>query len=75
MKNEFTMPDADDAIPEDVIQRRSYQIWERENRPRGKHLSHWLRAKAELRSERLQRMRSGEIQVGQGSIYFWDYYG
>ena len=30
------------------IQRRAYLIWERENRPEGKHLEHWLCAEAEV---------------------------
>jgi hypothetical protein len=30
------------------IQRRAYLIWERENRPEGKHLECWLCAEAEL---------------------------
>jgi hypothetical protein len=30
---------------------RSYQIWEREGRPDGRHLDHWMQAMAELRAE------------------------
>ena len=33
------------------IQRRAYLIWERENRPEGKHLEHWLCAEAEIEAE------------------------
>ena len=33
------------------IQRRAYLIWERENRPEGKHLEHWLCAEAEVEAE------------------------
>lgn len=65
----------DDAIPEEAIRQRSYQIWQREHCPQGKHLEHWFRAKAELRSEQLNRMRSGEIPTGQGNVYFWDHCG
>lgn len=67
--------DVDEAIPEEAIQKRSYQIWEYEHCPQDKQLSHWFRAKAELRSERLRQMRNGEIPVGQGSIYYWEYCG
>tara|TARA_R110000787_G_scaffold44151_4_gene108224 strand:+ start:218 stop:460 length:243 start_codon:yes stop_codon:yes gene_type:complete len=34
------------------IRQRAYAIWERENRPEGRHLDHWLCAKAELEAER-----------------------
>ena len=30
------------------IRERSYQIWEQEGRPAGRHLDHWLRAEREL---------------------------
>jgi len=30
------------------IAERSYQIWEREGKPEGKHLQHWFQAIAEL---------------------------
>lgn len=33
---------------EDRIAERSYQIWEREGKPEGKHLQHWFQAIAEL---------------------------
>ena len=33
------------------IQRRAYLIWERENRPEGRHLEHWLCAEAEVEAE------------------------
>ena len=29
----------------EAIRRQAYAIWEREGRPEGKHLDHWLRAK------------------------------
>jgi Protein of unknown function (DUF2934) len=35
-----------------VIQERSYLIWEREGRPHGRNLEHWLKAEAELSAER-----------------------
>ncbi|GIK96279.1 MAG: hypothetical protein BroJett029_04880 [Alphaproteobacteria bacterium] len=34
------------------IRERAYQIWERENRPDGKDLEHWLRAGVEIEAER-----------------------
>lgn len=30
---------------------RSYQIWEHEGRPDGRHVEHWLQAEAELKGE------------------------
>lgn len=38
-------------IPEEAIRLRSYQIWEREGRPDGKALEHWLVACMELEVE------------------------
>ncbi len=35
-------------ISEEAIRQRSYAIWEREGRPQGKAMEHWLRAKTEL---------------------------
>jgi Protein of unknown function (DUF2934) len=38
----------------DILQRireRSYQIWEQEGRPEGRHLDHWLQAEHELVAE------------------------
>jgi len=40
-------------IPEDTIRIRSYEIWEREGRPEGRHVDHWLRALEELSTEPL----------------------
>ena len=36
---------------EQAIRERSYLIWEREGRPEGRNLEHWLLAEAELRAE------------------------
>jgi hypothetical protein len=33
------------------IRERSYQIWEQEGRPEGRHLDHWLQAEHELVAE------------------------
>lgn len=38
-------------IQEEAIRQRSYLIWQREGRPDGRALDHWLRAKAELEAE------------------------
>jgi hypothetical protein len=46
------MTDTPAQASEDAIRLRSYLIWEREGRREGKDLDHWLRAKAELESER-----------------------
>ena len=35
-------------VPEDLIRKRSYQIWEEEGCPVGLAKEHWFRAKAEL---------------------------
>jgi hypothetical protein len=35
----------------DEIRMRSYLIWEREGRPFGRDVDHWLRAEAELMKE------------------------
>jgi hypothetical protein len=43
-------------VSEESIRRRSYAIWEREGRPEGKSLEHWLKAKAELGVEQPKRM-------------------
>jgi hypothetical protein len=39
------------AVPDEAIRMRSYQIWEREGRPEGRDVDHWLRALEELRAE------------------------
>ena len=36
------------------ISRRAREIWEREGRPQGKDMEHWLQAEAELRQEALR---------------------
>lgn len=38
-------------IPEETVRLRSYQIWEREGRPNGRALEHWLVARMELEAE------------------------
>jgi hypothetical protein len=34
----------------DIISRRAYELWEKEGRPEGSDLRHWLQAEQELRS-------------------------
>lgn len=33
------------------VRERAYAIWEREHRPEGKHLDHWLCAQSEIQAE------------------------
>jgi hypothetical protein len=33
------------------IRKRAYAIWEKENRPEGRHLEHWHCAQAEIEAE------------------------
>ena len=42
-------------VSEELLHRRSYEIWQREGRPDGKALEHWLRAKTELEREQPKR--------------------
>lgn len=41
-------------VSEEAMRQRSYEIWQREGRPEGRALEHWLRAKAELECEQQQ---------------------
>jgi hypothetical protein len=41
---------------ESVIRERAHAIWEREGRPEGRELDHWLTAERELRDEHRQRL-------------------
>ena len=38
-------------IPEEAIRMRAYHIWEREGRPHGRDLEHWVQARIELDAE------------------------
>jgi hypothetical protein len=40
-----------DTGREKRIERRAYEIWEREGRPHGQHGEHWRRAEAEIARE------------------------
>jgi hypothetical protein len=46
-------------VSEELIRQRSYKIWQREGRPEGKALEHWLKAKTQL--EREQSKRNSQI--------------
>ena len=46
------------GISESEIRKRSYHIWEREGRPDGRHLDHWLMAQAELDAEEKAKGRA-----------------
>ena len=65
----------DDSIPEEAVRQRSYEIWLREQCPQGRQQEHWFRAKAELRSETLNRVRHGDPGAAPSSVYYWDYCG
>lgn len=38
-------------VSEEAIRERSYTIWERQGRPDGKAVEHWIQAKVELEAE------------------------
>jgi hypothetical protein len=40
------------ANNDEVIARRAYEIWEREGRPDGRAMEHWLQAVSELKPAR-----------------------
>jgi len=46
------------VVSEEAIRERSYSIWERQGRPEGKSVEHWLQAKAELEAESLAKQKS-----------------
>jgi hypothetical protein len=46
------------TITNDEVSKRAREIWEREGRPEGRDMEHWLQAEAELRSD------SGRTQSG-----------
>lgn len=49
---------------EDRIRRRAYEIWEREGRPHGREIDHWLRAAQEIAGE---EGRGGDMAMAAGS--------
>ena len=49
-------------ITHEAVQQRSYFIWEREGRPNGRHLDHWLIAEAELYADTVRVSEKPETQ-------------
>jgi DUF2934 family protein len=50
------------------IRERAYAIWEKEGRPDGKSLEHWLRAEAEMGNEKIIGVTNdGKILKSSGS--------
>ena len=45
---------------ENQIAVRSYFIWEKEGKPEGKALEHWLRAQGDLETELASQTKSGK---------------
>lgn len=45
---------------ESKIRERAHSLWEREGKPRGKHLEHWLRAKSEIAAEFERQKAAGK---------------
>lgn len=43
-------PKHPDHDPHEAMQKRAYDIWEREGRPHGRDADHWSRAEQELRN-------------------------
>ncbi|WP_136685935.1 DUF2934 domain-containing protein [Falsirhodobacter xinxiangensis] len=49
----------------DEVEKRAYEIWEREGRPDGAHEDHWRRAKEELGTDEPQEKEVGGMLGGQ----------
>ena len=56
------------AIPDDAIRMRSYLIWEREGRPHGRHVEHWLQATQELGAETPTKPAAKAARPARASI-------
>lgn len=54
----------ENAMDEDRIRQRAYEIWEREGRPEGRHEDHWHRAHRELTGEDADGSRHGAGDTG-----------
>jgi hypothetical protein len=50
------------SVNYDEIAKRAFEIWEREGRPPGRDLEHWLAAEAELRQDGLKKQRGKKIE-------------
>ena len=54
----------------DQLRSRAYQIWEREGRPQGRDLEHWLEAERELEAEdRKPRAKKEEAGLEAARAY------
>jgi hypothetical protein len=49
------------------ISRRAYEIWDREGRPEGRDLDHWIQAEAEAREE-TSNAAPGKIEAAPQNI-------
>ncbi len=45
--------------PHEEIAAKAYALWEKEGKPEGRHLEHWLRARAQCRC-------TNDLQISQG---------
>ena len=63
--NETTSTDSPISSPAnaDAISRRAYELWEKEGRPEGCDLRHWLQAEGELGSSRNENETRPEDSV------------
>lgn len=52
-------------MDEKEIASRSYFIWEREGKPEGKALEHWLRAKVEIEAEGASPTNGSKPKAGR----------
>jgi hypothetical protein len=55
-------------IAEDVIRRRSYEIWQREGCPEGDDWAHWFQAEAELENEDGPSLPPGPVCGHPGAV-------
>jgi len=42
------------------IRKRAHEIWQEEGSPEGREYSHWLRARAEIQAEEIERPRKAD---------------
>lgn len=50
-------------ITHEDISKRAREIWEREGRPEGRDMEHWLQAEAELREGTIAQADSESVQT------------
>jgi hypothetical protein len=60
-------PSADPGLDTNVwyarLARRAYEIWEREGRPEGRALDHWMQAERELSADQDLTLTLGEGEI------------